>query len=465
MENNDMDATLAFAHKYAQAKYNDIPIEEVEFQKKQFLDTLGTTLGGSDKPGIKELLAVVKKWGGKRQSSILDYGIRVPAPNAAQVNATMAHALDYDNGDPEALVHTGCVVVPTCLAVAEQKGGVTGKEYITAATLGTDIMCRLGIATRPNGNVTGTGWHFTMLYGFLGASVIAGKILGLNEDQILNAMGIAYHQSAGNLQCVSDGALTKRMGPGFAAKGGITSALMAEQGITGAKHCLGADYGLYSLYHYGDYDNKILVQDLGKVFRGVNVGFKPYPCCGITHVYIDAMLELVNQYKIKPSDVDSILLIGGEAGRELCTPLEIKRKPRNYIDAQFSLPWTVATAIVIGKPCMEHFTEESIQNENILNIAQKIDFEYNPKLTSHGAFGTGIVRISTKKRKVFTKQVDYPLGSPERPLSFDDCAQKFFDCASYAIKPISKDKLERIVELTKQLELLNDLDEIIQLIR
>jgi len=459
-----MDATFAFAREYARVKYEDIPFGEVEFEKKQLLDTLGTALGGSSKPGVKELLEVVKKWGGRRQSTILSYGVKVPAPNAAQVNATMAHALDYDDGHPHALVHTGSVVVPTCLAVAEQRGKVTGKEYITAAALGTDLMCRLGLATRPTGNVTGTGWHFTMLYGFLGAAVTAGKILGLNEDKMLGAMGIAYHQSTGNLQCVTDGALTKRMSPGFAARGGIISALMAEQGITGAKNCIEGEFGMYNLFHQGDYDAKTLVQDLGKRFEGVNVGFKPYPCCGITHVFIDAMLVLVSEYDIKPEDVEGITVFGGEAGRGLCAPLEVKRNPRNFIDAQFSVPWTVATALVRGKPSMEHFTEEAIKSEDILKITQKINYEFSPNLTKHGAFGTGIVKVVTKRGEVYSKQVDHPLGGVERPLSFNDCAMKFLDCASYSTKPIAKSNMEKVIELIKQLENLDDVTEITQLI-
>ena len=130
-----MDATFAFAREYACVKYEDIPFEAVEFEKKQLLDTLGTALGGSSKPGIKELLRVLKKWGGRRQSTVLGYGIKLPAPSAVQVNASMAHALDYDDGHPEALVHTGVVVVPTCLALAEERGKLKGRGYITAAVL------------------------------------------------------------------------------------------------------------------------------------------------------------------------------------------------------------------------------------------------------------------------------------------------------------------------------------------
>ena len=283
-------------------------------------------------------------------------------------------------------------------------------------------------------------------------------------DKMLDAMGIAYHQSTGNLQCVTDGALTKRMGPGFAARGGITSALMADQGITGAKNCLEGEYGMYNLFHQGDYDAKTLVQDLGKKFEGVDVGFKPYPCCGITHVFIDAMLAIVSEYDITPDDVEGITVFGGEAGREQCTPMEVKRNPRNFIDAQFSLPWTVATALVKGKPSIEHFTEAAIKSEDILKITPKINFEFDPNLTKHGAFDTGIVKVITKHGEVYSKQVDHPLGSPERALSFDDCAIKFMDCASYAIKPISENRLERVVELIRRLDKLDDVTEIIRVI-
>jgi 2-methylcitrate dehydratase PrpD len=459
-----MDATFAFAKNIVDLKYEQIPQLAVEAEKKQLLDTLGVALAGSSKDGVKELFEVVKSWGGKRQSTIIGYGIRLPAPHSAQVNATMAHALDYDDGHEAALVHTGAVVVPTCLAIAEQKGKVSGKGYIAAAALATDLMCRLGLSTRPNGNIAGSGWHFTPLYGFLGAAAGAGRILGLNEDQMVNALGIAYHQTAGNMQCIKDGALTKRMGPGFAARGGIAAALMAQRGITGAKNCLEGQAGLFTLYHEGDYDAKALVQDLGIRFESVNVGMKPYPCCGIGHIFIDLALALAQEQQIRTGDIGEIKAIGGESPRSLSEPLEIKRNPRNGVDAQFSLPWGVATALVRGTPSMEHYTDEAVKNDDILTVSRKVSYEVDSSLTRHGAFGPGILRVVTKEGKEYIRRMESPRGSQERPLTFNDCVTKFFDCVSYSMRPVSKERAKKVVGMIERLEKLNDVTQIIRLV-
>jgi 2-methylcitrate dehydratase PrpD len=459
-----MDAIYNFAKNFVNVKYEDIPSPAVEAAKKEFLDSLGVALAGSSKTGVKELVDLVKHWGGKQQSTIISYGIKVPAPNAAQVNATMTHALDYDDGHQGALVHTGAILIPTALAVAEQVGQASGREFITLVALGADFMCRLGLSTRPAGTVVSQGWHFTSIYGFLGAAAIAGRLLGLDEDRMVNALGIAYHQCSGNMQCVTDGALTKRMGPGFAVKGGITAALMAEKGITGAKNCLEGEFGIYKLYHQGDYDADALVKDLGRRFEGTHVALKPYPCCGITHVYIDAALGIVREHNIKPEDIKEIKVFGGEGGQTLSTPLEVKRNPRNAVDSQFSIPWVVAIAFTRGRPSVEHFTDTAIQSEDILKISNKINFELDHDLTRHGAAGPGIIKVLTKSGETYSQRVDNPLGSTERPLKFNDCVTKFLDCTSYAINPISKDKAERVVELIEHLDGLDDVTEIIQIV-
>jgi len=292
---------------------------------------------------------------------------------------------------------------------------------------------------------------------------MAGRIMGLDKEKMVNALGIAYHQCAGNLQSVNDGALTKRMGPGLAAKGGITAALMAERGITGAKNSLEGKFGLFNLYHGGDYDASILTDGLGKRFEVENTGFKPYPCCGHTHAFIDATLSLMSRHNIKADQVRDIMVYGGESGYALCVPLEVKRAPRTIVDAQFSVPWTVATALVKGKVSLEDFTEEAIKREDVLEISRKVTGQLDPSLNRH-AVGPGRVTIVTKAGAEYTEEVEYSLGSPERPMTFDDCAGKFRECSAYSIKPLSANTVDKVIELTRRLEQLDDATEIIKLL-
>jgi 2-methylcitrate dehydratase PrpD len=458
-----MDAVYDFVKNFNVTRYEDIPEDAVESAKKEVLDSLATALGGSSRPGVGELVDMVREWGGSEQSTIIAHGMKCPAPNAAQVNATMIHALDYDDGHPVALVHIGCVAVSTCFAVAERMGGASGKDFLTALVLGADFLARLGLASRPGTSLMTSGWHATALYGYLGAAAMAGKIMGLDEERMVNALGIAYHQCAGNGQCVTDGALTKRMGPGFAARGGITAALMAERGITGARNSLEGAAGMFNLYHGGDYDAEILTAGLGRRFEGVNIGDKPYPCCGFTHPFIDAVLALVSRHNIRAEQVRDIRISGGEPAYALCMPPEVRSAPRNIVDSQFSVPWAVATALLRGKVSLGDFTEEAIKNDEVIRTARKVTGELDTAMNRHGV-GPGRVTITMEDGAEYTEEVEHWLGSIERPMTFEDGAAKFRECASYSIKPLAGDTVDRVTGLVGQLEQLDDATEIIRLL-
>jgi 2-methylcitrate dehydratase PrpD len=456
-----MDATFLFAKNIANTKYKDLPREVVEATKKQVLDLLGVSLGGFSEPGPKELREIVRDWGGKGESTIIGCTQKVPAPNAAHVNATMAHALDYDDVHETAIMHSGVAIIPTCMAIAEKESNLSGKEFITAIALGVDMMCRLALATTPGTRPLNTGWHLTTLFGFLGAAGTAGRMLGLDEEKMVNALGIAYHQCSGNGQCVIDGALTKRMGPGFSVKGGITAALLAEKGVTGARNCLEGEWGLYKLYHHGNYDAKVLTKDLGKYFEGINVAIKPYPCCRGIHPAIDATLSLVNEHRIKAEDVQDVTLSVSEGHYHLlCEPEDAKLKPRNPVDAQFSIPWGVATAIVRKQVTLDDFTEMAIKSQEILGVTSKMSVKVDTSLNRSDKIEPTRVKLTTKQGKVYSKEVTEPLGSLERPMSFDDCARKFRDCA----KELDDEKSSKVVELIGKLEQLADIRNLVSLL-
>jgi 2-methylcitrate dehydratase PrpD len=458
-----MDAIYDFVRNIIGTEYEAIPGEAIEAAKKEILDSLGTALGGSPQAGIGELVDMVKEWGGSEQSTVIAYGLKCPAPNAALANGAMTHALDYDDGHPTALVHVGCVAVPTCFAIAERLGKKSGKELVTALALGADFVSRLGLASRPGSSLRSSGWHPTAAYGYFSAAAIAGKLMGFDEERMVNALGIAYHQSAGNGQCVEDGVLTKRMGPGLAARGGITAALMAERGITGARNILEGKFGVFNVYHGGDYDAKVLTADLGKRFEGVNVTQKPFSCCGFTHPFIEATLNLMSQHGIEAESVSDITVYGGEAAYGISVPPEVKCAPRNVVDSQFSVPWAAATALVKGKVTLEDFTEEAIKNKAVLKAAQKITAQFVPEMTRHGV-GPGRVKIVMKDGTEYTEEVKHHLGSVERPMTFTDCATKFRDCAASSIKPLNDSTIDMVIDMVGRLESLDDATVIIRLL-
>jgi 2-methylcitrate dehydratase PrpD len=458
-----MTAIAKFVKHFTSLKYADLPADVVEAAKKEVLDSLATALGGSNKAGVAELVDIVKEWGGEKQSTIITYGLKCPAPNAAQVNATMIHALDYDDGHQAALVHTGCITTSTALAVAERIGKVSGKELITAIALGGDFMARLGLAGRPGKTALSSGWHPTTLLGHFGAAAVAGRLMKLNEERTTNAMGLAYHQAGGAGSGVADGALAKRMGPGFAAKAGITAALMAERGITGERDPLEGKTGLFNTYMGGDYDPEILTEGLGKRFEGVNITNKPYPCCGLIHACVDAVLALKSKHEIEPEQIKEVVAYGGHSVYELSQPPEVKRHPRTIIDAQFSVPWVVATALVRGKVTVDDFTDEAIKRQEILEVTRKVSGKLVPEMDRHGV-GPGGVIIKMKDGTVYKEEVGHCLGSVERPMAFKDITRKFRECAAFSRKALAGETVEKAIDMVERLEKFDDATEIIGLL-
>jgi len=464
-----MDAAYLMAKNLVNVKYHDIPHDVAEHTKKQILDIIGVALGGSSKAGVKELAEIVSDWGGKEESTVFCYGKKVPAPNAAQVNATMGHALDYDDtGDGP--THPSVVIVPTALAMAERQGKVNGPDFIAAVALGADMMGRLGqafrsgIKTAPVGGHPGAGWHLTPLYGYLASAGVAGRLLGLDEEKLVNALGIAYHQCSGNGQCVNEGALTKRMGPGFAARGGIVAALMAEKGITGAKESLEGELGLFNLYHKGEYNPTPLTADLGKRFTGLNAAMKPYPCCKGTHSYVDLALSMAGEHHYKPEEIEEIDIYWNDEKYFLLYPLEKRSRPENPVDSQFSIPWAVAAVFARGRAGIGDFTEEAIKSPDILEISDKVRVKVDKNVGEKKGMIPAKIRVTTKKGETYIEQADAPAEVPEKPLPFSDYERKFRDCASYAVKPRTAKQIDKIITLIRQLEQVEDIREIVELL-
>jgi 2-methylcitrate dehydratase PrpD len=459
-----VDASNLFVRNFLDVKYEDLPEKTVEETKKQVLDYIGVALGGYGQAGAKEIRELAVEWGGAAQSTILSCGVKVPAPNAAQANATMVHSLDFDDVHEAAIMHPGVVTISTALAMAEYAGGLSGKDFIQALAVGGDMISRMGLATRPGDNVHKYGWHLTTLNGFMTSAAVAAKIMGLPEEQMISAVGIGYHQSSGNGQAVKDGVLTKRLGPGFAVRGGIQAAMLAAKGVTGARNSMEGVQGFYYVYHGNCYSREALVGELGKRFESENISIKPYPCCRGTHPTIDATLILVNENDIPAEKVDSIKIWAGRGTLDLLAlPLEVKAKPRNFVDSQFSLVWGCATAIVKKRVTLSSYTETAIKEKDVLDMAAKISVEYDPKFDT-GGLEPVYIEITMKDGKVFKKLMETATGSPEKPATFDEVVSKFNGCIEFSERPLPKENAEKVIKTVKELEKLGDIQELIRLL-
>jgi len=379
----------------------------------------------------------------------------------------MAHALDFDDTYNKMMLHSGAVAVPPALAVAEMKGGVSGKEFITAVTAAVDLGCRMCLVLKAppaeREHQAWQRWHFTALFGYFMSAAAAGRLLKLDEEKMMNALGLAYHQAAGNLQSGREGAHTKRLGPGFACRGGVAAALMAERGNTGAKNFIEGEVGFYGLYHPRSRccDLNQLTVDLGRKFENEDISLKPYPCGVYNHTAIDAALAIIQREDLKPDEVAAITVFTGEGGRFLSHPLEVKRHPRNEVDTQFSIPWSVATAVAKRRASVWDYTDEAAGDLLIHGLTDKMDVIIDPALTG-GSIEPTRVKIRTLDGREFVRQVDIPLGTPQNPFTPADFKRKLADCNAVSNKPMPDENLDQLIHAVRRLEEMEDVNQIIR---
>jgi len=452
------DLAYDLAGNAAKVKYDDLPKDVAEITKKFILDTLATTIAGSSAPGCKSVVDLVKDWGGKEESTILIYGGKVISGNAALANSMMAHARDFDDTHDVAVLHANASVLPATLAMAERKGGITGRDLITAVATGVDLMCRLGL-----GVIGQLSWHFSSTIGYFAATIAAGKILDLDEDRLLHAMGIAYSQCAGNVQCIVDGGLTKRMQPAFAARASILSSILAQNGITAARNIFEGQYGFFPLYHGGKYDRKKIIENLGTEFEGKNLSVKLYPCCRYAHAGIDATLSLVQQNDIRPDDVVEVVAHVTQASYDLVgKPFKIRESPQ--VDAQFNLSYTISVAIARRDVFIDDFFEEKIKADTqVLQLAKKVKVVVDQESIAKGLTPC-VVDIRTKDGKVYSERVEILRGDPRRPVSIEEVAQKFRRCAAFSAKPIPGKNVEEMIRMVSDLETISDVGELVRMV-
>ncbi|MBI4330353.1 MAG: MmgE/PrpD family protein [Chloroflexi bacterium] len=458
---NSADIASVFASHVAVARYENIPRETVEATKNSILDTLGVIMGASGTiPQCRELVGLVKEAGGKPESTIFGFGGKVPAWMAAFANGGMGHGLDYDDIHAKVAVHPSSSVVPAAFAAAERMGQVNGRDFLTAVTLGIDMACRLAL-----GITWEHDWHLSTVFGTFACAAASGKIMGLGKDKLVNAFGIALCQGACPMEVnYGVGSDLRASYPAFTAKAGVLSACMAQRGIDGPKNSMEGRAALYPIYFKGKYDRNAIIAGLGKQFEGGNVVFKVWPACSATHPYIEATLRAVTKNDIHSQDIERItMFIYGGSGKNLCEPLEARRKPPSILDAKFSLPFTVAIAATRRKVVIADYSSEGLKDQQILEMAQKVAPKFEKAVNQTGEIKRGDVEIQTKAGKQYREQVEVTHGLPRNPVSRVDLVDKFNDCVRYSAKPLPRHNAGKIVELIMGLEEVADVGEIMRL--
>lgn len=456
-----MEAEKKLAQFVTDVQFGDLPGTLVDIIKNVILTVLGTTIAGATAEGCQTLVTQVKEWAGRPEATILVHGGKVPAYNAAMANSVMARAPDFcDAMSPG--IHIGSSSVPTALATAELMGGCEGEEFLTALVLGTEVAARINSISDYD------GFDPTGVCSIFAATAVAGRILQLNSQQMLNALALALNRAGGSFQSNIDGSLAVRVIQGFVSQGGIICAQLARRGITGPKNFLEGTYGYLHLYAKDKCDPKAVTDDLGKRFETYNTIFKKYPSCGCTQASTDAILDLMKEKDVTAENIEHIeIKVSPYAFKLAGHQFEIGDNPR--VNAQFSIQYCVVNALLRGSSRLNHFDHVSVIDGKVLDLVKRIHVFDDPSLGAPGkqeASSTHLsvrMKVATKEGSVYHKAVDTPRGNPRNPLVEKEHMERFYDCINYAHQPLPAENIEKIVSMVDRFEVIEDVRNLIPL--
>jgi 2-methylcitrate dehydratase PrpD len=459
----------ALAENVLKTRFEDIDPAIIDNTRKRVLDVIGCAIGGAAAPGNDALIALVKGWGGKKEATVLAYGIKAPAQDAAWVNAILCRSFDWEplvaiiNGKRYP-GHISGTTVATAVTLAESQG-VSGKELITALIVGDDVAERVyaaaaepwkrseagshGLSKSPTFDAWGTMPAF-------GAAAIAGRLLGLNLVQLKNAFGIVINMISGAGGGLSAGATTFKLSQGTSARSGVLAAQLAKAGWTGIPDPFFGQNGYYNNFTPGCENPEVLIKDLGRKYY-VELVFKPYPGGRPTHSTIDAALNLVRNHDFKTDDIEKVTVRLSPPMRyaHYMKPYKVGDYPTG--DALFSYRYATATALVRKSVTAVNFTENAIRDPKVQALIKKI--ELAPDLEKDNGLETV---VTLKDGRAFTEYVHEATGEIPHPLSWDSLASKFMVQVDLS-QTVSRENAEKIITLAGKLENIANVKSIVKL--
>lgn len=405
-------------------KLEEIPLDVVEAAKLCVLDTFSAAVGASKEDIVVDIVNEYKSYyTDLNQVDIWALNTKMPLVQGAFLNALMGHRLELDDVHTKSKTHIGTVVVPTALCLAQHLGS-SGKELLEAVICGYETMSRIGMALGVSSH-RNKGWHVTSTAGTFGAAAASAKLLKLDEEKTLYALGMAGTQSFGLWAFLEDSASSKILHPARAAASGLEAAILAKAGMTGPKSILDAKDGGLLKAMSDEYDLSLVTKGLGEVYEIKNVDNKPYPCCRSTHCTIDSALYLKDKYDIDVNNIAEIEVETYLVGYKQCGLAEGSLNPKTPTEAKFSSPYTVATALIKGNVTLEDFKEANISNIEIQNLLKKVKVKPNDIFTDRYPKHWGCkTKIKMLNGDNFEVEIKDALGSVYNPVSKRDLNNK-----------------------------------------
>src|SRR5262245_40205809 len=421
------DVTRTLARYIVSAKPSDLPGPVRKEAARTLLNWVGCTLGGSRHETVDIAISAMAPFSGPAQASILGRKERLDILNAALINGISSHVLDYDDTHSRNIIHPAGPVISAILALSEHRS-VSGNEFVNALVLGVDAECRIGNSVYPKHY--DAGWHITGTAGVFGAAAASGKLLGLSEQQMLWALGLAATQPVGLQEMF--GSMTKSFHPGRAAQNGLTAALLASKNFTSSEQSLEAKYGWINVvstaHNYNDITDK-----LGETFEISHNTYKPFACGVVMHPTIDGCIQLRNEHKLTPDAVDRIEL----KVHPLVMQLTSKKSPQTGLEGKFSIYHAASVAMVEGAGGIEQFSDRAVRDRTIASLGDRVSTVVDSSLHEDQVR----IAVVTKNGGRLEKFVEHAVGSLDHPMPDKDLEAKFMGLANGVLPPDRQRKL------------------------
>ncbi len=444
--------TSDLAHFCATLRAGELPARVRERVRYLLLDYLAVTLRGSLLPSSQSafnMLQDMRAIGSAGTATIFGRTERAEASWAAFANGIAAHGLEMDDVENASSLHPGVVVLPAALALAEQPGSAPA-DFYAAVVAGYEVTLRVGAALNP-ASAYERGFHPTAVCGALGAAAASARLLGLTPAQTNSALGIAGSMAAGSMAYLHAGAWTKRLHPGWACHAGITAARLAASGFVGPTDILEGRYSFLHAYSSNS-DVTQLERKTGDELAIMRVSLKPYACCRYMHGPIDCLFDIMRRHQLDPRHIARIACGVLSGGRGLIAdPIEQKRQASAIVDAQFSMPYGAAIAVLTGKAGLTVFTDEWIHHPTARNLMQKVDCYTSPELDAYyPAEWRASASITVDDGAQYSSHIRYALGDPHNPLSWEQLEARFHELVAPVIADMRK--REEIIEKVRGLD-------------
>jgi 2-methylcitrate dehydratase PrpD len=457
-----MGVTADVARYVARTRYRDVPPQVVALARGFILDGVGVALAGSTDDCSRIVQAQIRQMGGRAEAAVLGTGLCAPAAKAALANGVAGHAMDYDDTQLSTsreavyglLTHPTTPVLAGALALGE-KAKITGQELVLAYILGVEVECRIADAINPRHYQS--GFHSTATMGGLGAAMAAGKILRLREEGLIRALGMAASMASGLRE--NFGTMTKPLHAGRAAENGVTAALLAQAGFTSAANILEAPRGFFNAMA-GGYDPGKIEGRLGHPYfmEEPGISIKPYPSGSLSHPAQDLILDLVKQHDLKLEDIQSI-----EVGTNSNVPNAlIYPMPKTALEGKFSIPFCMAIAVLERKAGIVQFQDRKVRDRKVIELMKRVSLVVDDELEALGYDQVrSRIRVKVANGDVIEGRYDVARGHPEKPMSWAELAEKFYDCAALVM---ARERAEHAVELIGRVEKLPSLGPLLRVL-